>query len=80
MNKPWKFDEEGFDKRTAHLDEYQKLNVVKSMLEYRLTMLETSVEKLGADVEALENKFWGGRTEMLIEEIDEFLENPEENI
>ena len=80
MNEPWKFDEEGFDKRTAHLDEYQKLNVVKSMLEYRLTMLETSVEKLGADVEALENKFWGGRTEMLIEEIDEFLENPEENI
>jgi hypothetical protein len=80
MNKPWKFDEEGFDKRTAHLDEYQKLNAVKSMLDYRLSMLENSLEKLKEDVEALENKFWGSRAEILIEEIDEFLEAPDENI
>jgi hypothetical protein len=79
MKKPWKFDEEGFEKRTAHLDEYQKLNVVKAMVEYRLTMLENSVDRLKEDVEALEDKLWGGTTEILIEEIDEFLENPNES-
>jgi len=80
MNKPWKFDEEGFDKRTAHLDEYQKLNVVRAMVDYRLSMLENSVDRLKEDIEALENKFWGGRVEILVEEIDEFLETPDKNI
>lgn len=79
MFDDWNFEDEEFKERLNQLAPAERLRIYRQVVMFRLDRLEEQLSDVSKRIDALEERMSSAQSELMMKQIEEFLENPDES-